>query len=266
MIKELTQIILDWYSEDKNFIEDYIIKDEIFFGVFSNLNCCRSRIIGSFAGAIERSERQFLTSIAQEMKAKLLEGDISEEDWQTFLAKINEWINNSDLKLKIDVDTKGIITGADEQKKLAAQTQKAWDMAAQSVGNLSTALNSIEDPAAKAAGTVIKAIADIALGFAQASVQAGSMGPWGWVAWLAAGTAALASTISTVHSLTGFANGGIVGHASCRRLFCSRKQLSDDNTPILANAGEVVLNRAQNRCIGIGTVRNKVPLPPARHT
>lgn len=179
-----------------------------------------------------------LTSIAQEMKAKLLEGDISDEDWQAFLDKINEKIDNSDLKLKLDVDTKGIITSADEQKKLAAQTQKAWNMAAQSVGNLSTALNSIEDPAAKAAGTVIKAIADIALGFAQASVQAGTMGPWGWVAWLAAGTAALATTISTVHSLTGLANGGIVPGNS----------LSGDNVyggGAMVNSGELVLNKAQ---------------------
>lgn len=179
-----------------------------------------------------------LTSIAQEMKAKLLEGDISDEDWQAFLDKINEKIDNSELKLKIDVDTKGIITSADEQKKLAAQTQKAWNMAAQSVGNLSTALNSIEDPAAKAAGTVIKAIADIALGFAQASVQAGAMGPWGWVAWLAAGTAALATTISTVHSLTGLANGGIVPGNS----------LSGDNVyggGAMVNSGELVLTKAQ---------------------
>lgn len=179
-----------------------------------------------------------LTSVAQEMKAKLLEGDITDEQWQEFLDKINEKIDNSDLKLKIDVDTKGIVTGADEQKKLAAQTQKAWNMAAQSVDNLSTALNSIEDPAAKAAGTVIKAIADIALGFAQASVQAGEMGPWGWVAWLAAGTAALATTISTVHSLTGFANGGIVPGNS----------LSGDNVyggGAMVNSGELVLNKAQ---------------------
>lgn len=179
-----------------------------------------------------------LTSIAQEMKAKLLEGDISDEDWQAFFDKINEKIDNSDLKLKLDVDTEGIVKGAEEQKKLSAQTQKAWNMAAQSVGNLSTALNSIEDPAAKAAGTVIKAIADIALGFAQASVQAGAMGPWGWVAWLAAGTAALATTISTVHSLTGLANGGIVPGNS----------LSGDNVyggGAMVNSGEVVLNKAQ---------------------
>ena len=179
-----------------------------------------------------------LTAIAQEMKAKLLEGDITEEQWQEFLAKINEKIDNSELKLKIDVDTKGIVTGADEQKKLAAQTQKAWNMAAQSVGNLSTALNAIEDPAAKAAGTVIKAIADIALGFANASVQAGELGPFGWIAWLAAGTAALATTISTVHSLTGFANGGIVPGNS----------LSGDNVyggGAMVNSGELVLTKAQ---------------------
>ena len=179
-----------------------------------------------------------LTSIAQEMKAKLLEGDISDEDWQAFLDKINEKIDNSDLKLKLDVDTEGIVKGAEEQKKLSAQTQKAWNMAAQSVGNLSTALNSIEDPAAKAAGTVIKAIADIALGFAQASAQAGAMGPWGWVAWLVAGTAALATTISTVHSLTGLANGGIVPGNS----------LSGDNVyggGAMVNSGELVLNKAQ---------------------
>lgn len=199
-----------------------------------------------------------LTSIAQEMKAKLLEGDISDEDWQAFLDKINEKIDNSDLKLKIDVDTKGIVTGADEQKKLAAQTQKAWDMAAQSVGNLSTALNTIEDPAAKAAGTVIKAIADIALGFAQASVQAGSMGPWGWVAWLAAGTAALAATISTVHSLTGFANGGIVGHAA-GGYFVPGNRYSGDTTPILANAGEVVLNRAQTGVLASALSEQSAP-------
>lgn len=180
-----------------------------------------------------------LTSVAQEMKAKLLEGDITDEQWQEFLDKINEKIDNSDLKLKIDVDTKGIVTGADEQKKLAAQTQKAWNMAAQSVGNLSTALNAIEDPGAKAAGTVIKAIADIALGFAQASHAADTTASgWGWLAWLAAGTAALATTISTMHSLTGFANGGIVPGNS----------LSGDNVyggGAMVNSGELVLSKAQ---------------------
>ena len=38
IIKELTQIILDWVAEDKNFIEKYIIKDDKFHKLFKNLN------------------------------------------------------------------------------------------------------------------------------------------------------------------------------------------------------------------------------------
>lgn len=125
----------------------------------------------------------------------------------------------------------------------AKQQQKAYAMAASAVQNLGSAFASIEDPAAKAAGTVIQAIASIALGFAQASVQAAGMGPWGWVAFLAAGAAAMATTISTVHSLTGYANGGVVKGSS----------YSGDNIPALVdgselvglNAGEIVLNAAQ---------------------
>ena len=38
IIKELTQIILDWAGEDKNFIEKYIIKEDKFHKLFQNLN------------------------------------------------------------------------------------------------------------------------------------------------------------------------------------------------------------------------------------
>jgi hypothetical protein len=68
------------------------------------------------------------------------------------------------------------------------------------------------------------------------------MGPLAWLAYVAAGTAALATTISTVHSLPGYAEGGIVKGNS----------YSGDNVPALVdgsqmvglNAGEVVLTRA----------------------
>jgi hypothetical protein len=64
------------------------------------------------------------------------------------------------------------------------------------------------------------------------------MGPWAWLAYVAAGTAALATTISTVHQLTGFAEGGIVGG----------NQYSGDNIyagNAMVNSGELVLNKAQ---------------------
>jgi hypothetical protein len=122
-----------------------------------------------------------------------------------------------------------------EMTKAAQQQQMAFSMAGQAAENLGAAFSSMEDPAAKAAGTVISAIANIALGFGQAVAQAGSMGPWAWLAYVAAGTAALATTISTVHSLTGYAEGGIV----------EGNTYSGDQIPAMLNAGEVVLNAAQ---------------------
>ena len=104
------------------------------------------------------------------------------------------------------------------------------------------ALQGIQDPATKAAGTVVQAVASIALGFATASAQANTAGTgWGWLAWLAAGASAMATTIATIHSLTGYAQGGMVKGNS----------YSGDNIPAMIdggaggfaglNAGEIVL-------------------------
>jgi hypothetical protein len=97
----------------------------------------------------------------------------------------------------------------------------------------------MEDPGAKAAGIVMQSLASIALGFATASAQANTAGTgWGWLAWVAAGLAAMATAISTVHQLTGFAQGGIVKGNS----------YSGDNInagEAMVNAGELVLTRAQ---------------------
>ena len=116
------------------------------------------------------------------------------------------------------------------------KADKAWQQAASAVQSVGSAFSQIEDPGVKAMGTVMQAIASIALGFAQASAQAGSMGPWAWLAFLAAGAAATATTIATIHSLTGYAEGGIVQGNS----------YSGDNVgPVMLDAGELILNRSQ---------------------
>ena len=120
----------------------------------------------------------------------------------------------------------------------AKQQSMAFNLASQSASSFGAALASIDDPAAKAAGTVIQAIASIALGFGTAAAQASSMGPWGWIAYVAAGLGTLATAISTVHSLTGYAEGGIVEGNS----------YSGDNlrgSDFGINAGELILNKAQ---------------------
>lgn len=142
---------------------------------------------------------------------------------------LTEWTNNFDPYTE----------KMNEMTKAAKQQQMAFGMAGQAAENLGAALAGMDDPAARAAGTVISAIANIALGFGQAVASAGSMGPWAWLAYVAAGTAALATTISTVHSLTGYAEGGIVKGNS----------YSGDNIyggpDAMVNAGELVLTKAQ---------------------
>ena len=116
----------------------------------------------------------------------------------------------------------------------AKTTADAWRGAAAAMSSVGSALSQMEDPGAKIMGIIGEAIANIASGFAQASAQEGKGGVWYWIAATAAGLAAMVSTIATIHSATGFAQGGIVQGTTN----------SGDQIPIRANAGEVVLTRA----------------------
>ena len=130
--------------------------------------------------------------------------------------------------------------GIEKLTDTATQNKKAMSLAGQAVNAFSSALSSMEDPGAKAAGMVMQALGSIALGFAQAAAAKDTVASgWAWLAWVAAGLGAMATAISTVHSLTGFAEGGIVGGNS----------FSGDNLyggpDAMVNSGELVLNKAQ---------------------
>jgi hypothetical protein len=93
-------------------------------------------------------------------------------------------------------------------------------------------------------GTVMQAIASVALGYAQATVAASQTGnPWVWLAFAASGLATMIATISTIHSQTGYADGGMIkGNSySGDRI----GGLVDGSQFVGLNAGEVVLNAAQ---------------------
>lgn len=81
-------------------------------------------------------------------------------------------------------------------------------------------------------GAVMAAIGQCILGFAQASAQAASLGPWGWLAFVGAGLGTLATMISTIQ---GFSNGGIIGGATT----------SGDMLLARVNSGEMILNNSQ---------------------
>ena len=204
-----------------------------------------------------RIQQQFDTAMAnaniaaEELKFPDLTGP--SEAWETFrsaIVKGSEEIGDSMNFTKWTKNFDPYTEKMNEMTKALKQQQMAFSMAAQAASNFGAALSSLDDPGAKAAGTVIAAIANIALGFGTAAAQASSMGPWGWIAYVAAGLGTLATAISTVHSLTGYAEGGIVKGNS----------YSGDNVPALVdgsqmvglNAGEVVLTAAMTNNLANG--------------
>jgi hypothetical protein len=116
--------------------------------------------------------------------------------------------------------------------------------AASSVGSLGAALAGLDDPAAKIAGVIAQSIANVALAFSNSQLKDGETGNvWYWIAAVAAGAAAMVSTIATIHSATGYAQGGIVKGNS----------YSGDNIyggpDAMVNAGELVLTKAQQNTL-----------------
>lgn len=153
-------------------------------------------------------------------------------------ASFEEWMNGVKEQLA-NLKFEPIEIPIETTKKDVKAIAEAASITADVVGSIGDAFNSIEDPAAKVMGTVMQAIASVALGYAQATVQATSMGPWAWVAFAATGLATMLSTISAIHSATGYAQGGIVKGNS----------YSGDNIyggpDAMVNAGELVLTKAQ---------------------
>lgn len=167
----------------------------------------------------------------EDLWGRIIGGEnIPDEEWQKLVETINAAIADLDIKpLKIDVES-----GAVTQE--AKQVSNSWRDAARAVGAVGSALNQLENPAAKVAGIVGQAIANIALGFAQATAKSSSLGIFGWIAAIAGGLGTMISTISAIKSATAgsYAEGGIV----------PGNNYSDG---LIANvsSGELILNRAQ---------------------
>ena len=203
----------------------------------SMMQAVLQQALASGASAVDMS------SIAQEIKAKLLEGDISDDAWQEFLDKINEKIQDADLKLVFDVDTKSIMTAAEKNKKETAEMAKEWQAAGSAIQAVGQAMSQIEDPAAKVLGTIAQAVATMALSYSQAALATAPTG-WGWIAFAATGLATMISSITAIKQATsGFANGGVIPGNSMSG--DNLRGMTPDGTIYGLNSQEIILNRAQ---------------------
>ena len=128
------------------------------------------------------------------------------------------------------------IESADEQaQRLNATFQAQLD----TIHNLADAFGALGDATGvkgfNVAGIIAEAVANIVKGYATASAESATAGPWAWAAFSAAGLAQVISVISQIHSLSGYATGGIVGGTS----------YSGDRVLARVNSGEMILNPTQ---------------------
>ena len=169
---------------------------------------------------------------------RAMEGGVEDTDWQAIIDKINEKLKGLGIEpIKINFETGNIAN-------VGKETEKSWRGAASAMSAAGSALQGLEDPGAKIAGIVGQAIANIALGFSQATAASSGGGIFGWIAAIAGGLTTMLSTIAAIHSATGYAQGGIVDGRGGG--FVGGMAYSGDNVGnVRLDSGELVLNRAQ---------------------
>lgn len=198
------------------------------------------------------------------MKQDFEIGIIGKDEFDSQLKELNSQLEDLGLqKIDLEVDDDGIIVDTSDRLKELKETltnvtksmsgecgqmveqfaqlaeilgDENADSATKAAAGLVTMGEALQkiggDGMVAKVGAVMAAIGQIILGFATASAQAASLGPFGWLAFLGAGLAAVATTIST---LKGFAEGGIIEGASH----------TGDKVLARVNAGEMVLNKRQ---------------------
>jgi len=155
--------------------------------------------------------------------------------------KLKPYVDPSALKQAGENLMKGINDQTAERlAEHAKQVRNNWMNAADALGSFGDAMSTLgslaKDEGTQVAGIIAQAIASIALGYAQATAQAGKLGPWGWVAFAASGLAQMMAMIAQIKSVTGgYAEGGIIGGTS----------YSGDKLIARVNSGEMVLNKRQ---------------------
>jgi hypothetical protein len=197
------------------------------------------------AGAYQQQIKQLQEQIKAQPLA--LSMGISTDAAATLMDQINTLTDEMEINpIEITVTAKGV-KGLDKDIDVLQKTTKN---AGSAMSQLGSALQGLEDPSAKVAGIIMEAIGNVALAFSQAMLK--PKDPWSWIAFAVAGTATMISTIAAIHSATGYAEGGMIPGNS----------YSGDNQLARVNAGEIILNRAQQSNVA-AALENPAQAAPA---
>lgn len=159
---------------------------------------------------------------------------------QSLISDMSEKIRNDITPIEITdmaggQEAKPLKSVEDQIKAIQGGLNKTTD----AFGTMGAAMQMLDDPAAKVAGIVMQAIANVAASFAQA--LNGARDPWSWIAAAIAGTATMISTVAAIKSVTAgtYAEGGVI----------TGGPHTGDAIPIMANAGEIILNASQQQAV-----------------
>lgn len=171
-------------------------------------------------------------AVTQSIMQQIVSGtDIDDSVWTDLENTINTHLAELGIApIKLDLKTGNL-------KKEAKGVEEGFESAAGAIQAVGSAMSQVEDPAVKVMGIVAQAIATVALTFAKS--LKGTVTPWDWIAAAAAGTSTMIGVISAIHSSTGYANGGVVDGQFTGTTY------SSDQIPVMVNAGETILTRAQ---------------------
>ena len=144
-------------------------------------------------------------------------------------------LQNIEDKQKEIAKFKGENAGADKMAK-------SWKTAQQAIAGVGSALSALNNPAIDIMTVIGQSIATIALAYSEtlAKDSSSKSNIWSFIAAAAAATVSMATTIASIHSSTGYAEGGIVKGNS----YSGDNMMFGGDGLYGLNAGEVVLTRA----------------------
>ena len=130
-------------------------------------------------------------------------GLIGKEEAEKGIEGINGQLQKLGLK-PINVKFK-----TDGMRQVEERMKGACDSVKQLGGSLAGLGEAIGVPELNIAGTMAQAIATMVSGYATATTQAASLGPWAWIAFAALGLAQLTAMITSVKDVAKFADGAV---------------------------------------------------------
>ena len=130
-------------------------------------------------------------------------GLIGKEEAEKGISSINKLLGKLGLKpINIKFKTDGM-------RQVEERMKGACDSVKQLGGSLAGLGEAIGVPELNIAGTMAQAIATMVTGYATATTQAATLGPWAWIAFAALGLAQLTAMITSVKDVAKFADGGV---------------------------------------------------------